>query len=67
MPSSPTETPTPRYESYCLHCQAPAADEARACTRCGARFEGCGHFDKVAGPRPSGLFLALFEPMGHAA
>ena len=59
-----------RFETHCLHCHTPVAEEAEACPHCSASFAGSGRFDKVRGPAPSELFRALFadrEPFRSAA
>jgi len=49
------------YDCYCLSCHAPAEETADSCVQCRASFLGSGRFDKVRGPRPSSMFLALFD------
>jgi hypothetical protein len=48
------------HDCYCLICHAPAEEAAESCVQCRASFLGSGGFDKVRGPRPSSMFLALF-------
>ena len=47
------------FDCYCLRCQAPASETARACERCETPFTGSGAFDRVIGPRPSPVFAEL--------